>query len=147
MRHLWTAGPRVRRAQASFETMSVFALLFIILIPVLLVFYTYAGGAVVQMRQTQIAVIGNDIIAAAEEVHYIGVPSRYTLLETFPSGIENMSIMGRELVFTLTEGGEMAFLTSNDVNIRGSFEKSDYTAGEKTILLEAQEGAVNISIS
>lgn len=137
-------GRGMRRAQASMETLSIFALLFIILIPVLFVFYSYASSAHDQMRQSQIAVIGNDIVAGAETVHYLGEPSRILLIETFPSGIIGLNASRSELWFRLSKGGEMVFFS--EVNLEGSFDKADYSQGEKNILLQAGEDKVTITI-
>lgn len=142
------SGSWTRRGQASMETLSIFALLFIILIPVLFVFYTYASSASDQMRQNQIAVIGNDIVAAAETVHYLGQPSRIMLTETFPSGISGLNASGSELWFRLSEGGDLSFITSSEeIKLEGSFEGADYSQGEKNILLQAGQDKVNITIS
>lgn len=142
------SGSRTRRGQASMETLSIFALLFIILIPVLFVFYTYASSAGDQMRQNQIMVIGNDIVAGAETVHYLGQPSRIMLTETFPSGIIGLNASGSELWFRLSEGGEMSFFS--EVPLSGSFEKEDYSQGEKNILLQAgqdKDGKAKVDIT
>ncbi len=139
------SGSGARRGQASMETLSIFALLFIILIPVLFVFYSYTSSASDQMRQSQIMVIGNDIVAGAETVHYLGEPSRIMLTETFPSGIIGLNASGTELWFRLSEGGEMSFFS--EVELEGSFDRADYSQGEKNILLQAGQDKVNITIS
>ena len=139
------SGNRTRRAQASMETLSIFALLFVILIPVLFVFYTYTTSANDRMRQNQIAVIGHGIVAGAETVRYLGEPSRILLIETFPSGISGLNASGNELWFQLSNGGEMVFFS--EVNLEGNFDKADYSQGEKNILLQAGPDTVNITIS
>lgn len=160
MGHLWAQGAgregartpcggmrRGRSGQASFEAIAVLSLLFVILLPVIVVLYTYTGRMGNQMRDTQLDVIGNDILSAAETTYYLGPPSRLTIEETFPAGIESLIIQGRtELVFNVAGAGEIVFLS--DVPLEGSFSEEHFSAGDKSILLEATPwGNVSVTIS
>ncbi len=139
----------MKRAQASFETLAVFALLFVVLIPILFVFYSYSVGTAERMRVTQLTVIGSDIMAAAETVYYLGEPTRLTLVESFPSGITGMTVSTggelSELVFELNSGGDAAFFA--EVPVQGDFEEWHWTQGEKLILLQAESDYVTIQIT
>ena len=139
--------PRRRSGQASFEAIAVLSLLFVILLPVIVVLYSYVGKTANSMRNTQLDVIGNDILSAAETTYYLGSPSRLTLEETFPAGITNLSILGgRELVFTMQDAGEIVFFS--DVPLEGTFSKEHFSPGDKSILLEATPlGNVSVTIS
>ena len=139
MRQGSTAG------QASFEAAWVFALLFLVLIPMIFVFQRYAAGLSQEIAAQQVVVIGNNIVASAETVYYLGEPSRLTLYETFPPGILNLTLLGaNELVFTLAGSGEVVFLAP--VGLQGSFGASAFSPGEKRISVEASGSAVNITI-
>ena len=137
---------RNKRVQASIEYLVVFSLGFLILIPMVYMFYSYSTKSSEQIMTSDIAVIGNDIVNAAESVYYMGRGSRLTLEETMPEGITNIYLISdwandiNELVFELGGNHSMAFFCN--VNINGSFNFSAYSPGSKRIRVEAKNDSI-----
>lgn len=130
-----------KKAQASFEYIIVFSIGFLILLPTIYFFYSYAIESGEQVASNDIAIIGNDIINAAESAFYMGKDSRITIEETFPDGIRNITIHQdwannfNQLVFEFDDGTHMVYYC--DVNINGTFQQEDYSAGLKKIRVES----------
>lgn len=144
-----------KKSQASIEYIAVFSIAFVVLLPMVYMFQSYSAKSSEQIAQSDIAVIGNDIVNAAESVYYMGRGSRLTLEETMPQGIVNISLSRNwsggvnELVFVLVDDNVMAFFCN--VNINGSFDGSDFSPGLKSIVVEAKNNTyhdyVQIDIS
>ncbi len=131
-----------KRVQASIEYIIVFSLAFIVLLPMIYMFQGYSTKSSEQIVTSNIAVIGNDIVNAAESVYYMGSDSRLTLDETMPEGIKNITLTRdwdkgiNEVVFELRNNNTIAFFCN--VNIDGSFDTSDFSAGLKRVRVEAK---------
>ena len=131
-----------KRVQASIEYLIVFSLAFIVLLPMIYMFHSYSTKSSEQIVTSNIAVIGNDVVNAAESVYYMGRGSRLTLDETMPEGITNIYLISdrvngiNELVFELRNNNTMAFFCN--VNINGSFDTFDFSQGLKHIKVEAK---------
>lgn len=127
--------------QASLEYLLVFTMAFVIMLPMLYLFYDYSTKSSELITSADLAIIGNDIINAAESVYYMGRGSRLVLDTTFPDGLLNITILSdwdagvNELIFNLTNGKIMAYFSN--VNINGSFGETDITPGLKHITVEA----------
>lgn len=130
-----------KRGQASFEYIIVFSLGFVILLPTIYLFYSFALESGDQITSNDIAIIGNDIINAAESAFYMGKDTRLTIEETFPDGIKNITLHQdwdnnfNQIVFNLEDGSSMVYFS--EVNINGTFQKEDYSAGLKRIRVES----------
>ena len=133
---------RKKKAQAATEFLVIFAFAFVILLPLIYLFGRYSQSSGEQIIDSQLNVIGNDIVNAAESTFYMGLSARMTLLESMPQGLGGIEIRSdwdkgiNELVILLANGEERAFFS--DVNINGSFDGADYSQGLKTILLETR---------
>lgn len=130
-----------KKSQASLEYLIVFSLAFVLLLPMIYLFYEYSMQFSQQINTNAVAVIGNDIINAAESVFYMGRGSRLTLEVTMPDGVKNISILYNwdkninEFVFELFDSTQMAFFSN--VNINGTFDKTAISQGLKNIRVEA----------
>jgi hypothetical protein len=131
-----------KKSQASFEYLAVFALGFIMIIPMTYVFQQYSLQSTNQVVDNRLINIGSDIKATAESVYYMGYPSRLTLIENFPEGIKSINVSGDATkkiydfsIFT-TSGAEYPFISK--INITGNFTSSDFSAGQKNIKIETR---------
>ena len=130
------------KAQAAIEFMLVFGIALLILIPTFYIFQDYSIRSKDQISTGQLSVIGNDLVNAAETVYFMGLPARLTLELSMPEGVTGMRIEKdwsrdiNELVFTMRDNNELSF--RSNVNINGTFERSDYSQGLKKILLETK---------
>ncbi|MFH1398938.1 MAG: hypothetical protein ABIG95_02410 [Candidatus Woesearchaeota archaeon] len=142
------------RAQASIEYLTVFSLVFVILIPTVYVFQDYSARSSKSIVDDQVRIIGNDIVNAAETAYYMGQPSRLTLEETMPRGIALINITSdwsnnyNEIMFVMDDGRALSFFCS--VNINASITQEDYSAGLKYVVVETRntstQGYVYIDI-
>ena len=145
----------MNKAQASMEYLLVVGLVILVILPSIYIFYSYSHRSNQEIAQSQVNRFGTQIIDAAEEVYYLGGPSKTTLDLTMPEGVKRMEIWGnRELVFFMDDGSEIAF--KSKVRIKTSepctgdkcyynFEKTFYSPGLKKIVVEARGDHVLIS--
>ncbi len=142
------------KSQASVEFVLVFSLAFLILLPILYVFHNYTVTANEQMATNMINILGNDIVSYAESTFYMGKPARLTMEGVVPEHVENITIISdwdnsvNEIVFKMNDGQELGFFS--EVNINGTIDPEDITAGQKEIMFEAMNNSeydyVNITI-
>ena len=142
-----------KRGQAAIEYLLVGSLVTLIIIPTLYVFYGYSQSSNEEIRQSQLNKVGTDIVNIAEQVYYLGEPSKVTIDAAMPSGIVGIEVWkNKELVFFLNDGSEVAFkskvnITTNQLCIGrcfGNFTKKFYSPGLKSIIIEAKEDHVFI---
>lgn len=142
-----------KRAQAAMEYLLVGAMVTLVILPTLYVFYGYSQTSNEEIRQSQLNKVGTDIVDIAEQVYYLGEPSKITIDETMPEGIKGMEIWcNQELVFFLEDGSEIAFMSKVNITTNQScsgrcyakFTQRFYSPGSKNILIEAREDQVFI---
>ncbi|MBA3064027.1 hypothetical protein FP803_01175, partial [Candidatus Woesearchaeota archaeon] len=108
-----------KRAQAAMEYLLVGSLVTLIIIPTMYVFYGYSQTSNEEVKQSQLNKVGTDIVDIAEQVYYLGEPSRVTIDAAMPEGIMGMEVWkNQEVVFFLNDGSEVSF--KSKVNITTS---------------------------
>jgi|SRR3989339_1455246 len=153
-------GGKITRAQASMEYIMIVAVITIIVIPTIWVFYSYSQSSTQQLSYGQVERIGNDIVNNAEKIYYQGPPSKITLEETMPGKVENITIISdwganphvNEIVFYINMNGKLSeSVFSSKVNINGTFTQASFSEGVKKVVLEAKKAGgivyVDVSIS
>ena len=141
----------MNNAQASMEHIMVIAIAFVIILPLVYLFYSYSQSSAENINIARINALGRTIVNSAESIYYLGEPSKITLRESIPEGISKMNITSNfveginELTFTLNGGTDVSF--SSNVNINGTFSEEQYSPGIKEITIESKGYYVNISIS
>ncbi len=95
----------------------------VILIPMLLIFYTYSDRTEDEIISNQIQKIGLKIGDSAEAMYYLGEPSRTKLRAYFPKNINNITIGNNELVFIVhTKNGEDHVVVYTTVPVQGELD-------------------------
>jgi len=79
-----------KKAQASAEYILVSSLILLIILPTIYIFYSYSNKSSEEIRQSQVNKVGTDIVDAAEQVYYLGEPSKTTLDAIMPDGVEKI---------------------------------------------------------
>ena len=113
------------RAQFAVEYTFVIAILFVLLIPGIFLYYNYSTQSLKEITSSKISGIGNSIVNNAENSFYLGRGSRVTLDINMPTGVLvgapdsggsriDCSDVYCEIVFAL-DGSEAVF--STDVTI------------------------------
>jgi len=142
-----------KRAQAAMEYLLVGALVTLVILPTLYVFYGYSQSSNEEIKQSQINKFGTDIIDVAEQVYYLGESSKINIDETIPKGVIGIEIWeNQEVVFFLQDGSEIAFKSKVNITTNqhclgrcyGNFTERFYSPGLKHIIIEAKEDHVFI---
>lgn len=132
----------------------VIALLFVLLIPGVYLYYTYSQTSIQEISSAKITDIGNSIINNAENSYYLGKGSKITLDVNMPNGLTNMSINCDnitsspprycEVVFQLLGVNEIVYSTKAPMMVKnmpvypGYFTEDQISAGAKRIIIETQ---------
>ncbi|MBN2422442.1 hypothetical protein JXB41_04405 [Candidatus Woesearchaeota archaeon] len=133
-----------KRSQVSVEFLTIFGFVFLMLIPLVIVFHLQSNETKDSLASNQIRNMGMKIIDKTEYVYYLGEPSKTTLKFMFPERIENISICNRELIFnykTYNENIQPVIFISL-VNITGNLSSG---SGIHKIIIEARGDYVSIT--
>lgn len=129
-----------RQAQASMEYLMVVGLVFVIIVPMVYVFYSYSIEMSEQVILSKVEKIAGDIVNAAEEVFYLGEPSKTTVKFDMPPSVIDAYISPdkKELVFKV--GDEYKFkevIAYSNVNLMSYLVPPDLVPGKRSIRVEA----------
>lgn len=114
---------RDTNAQVSVEYLVIVGFVAVIVIPMLLIFYTYADRTEDEVISNQVNKIGLKVSDAAEAMYYLGEPSRTKVRAYFPKNINNITVGNNELVFMIhTKEGEDDIVLYTPVPIQGSLD-------------------------
>lgn len=140
------------KAQIGMEYMTIVVFLTVIIVPLILLYYTQYEGTNEQIRGNQADQIARKVIDAAETVYYLGAPSKTTVKVYIPQQIENITVGNndndvgnndKELVFFMrTRQGIDEVVRMSSVNINGSISGS---FGIKYITVESKGDYVQIT--
>jgi hypothetical protein len=110
----------VKQGQGAFEYILVVAIAMILIVPGVILFYNYSLKSNDEVMRSQIDMIGNDIMDAAEKVYYIGEYSWQSVKVDVPDKVTNIYILGNsELVidYHSIAGDSQAVFFSDNINI------------------------------
>lgn len=142
-----------KKAQFAMEYILVIAVLFVMLVPGIYLYYSYSQTSLEQIASTRVSDIGNSIINNAENSYFLGKGSRITLDVSMPTGIVDMKINCItppsppnycELTFTQA-GSELLYSTKAPLRIKGqteypqSFTAEQFSGGAKKVIIETQD--------
>jgi hypothetical protein len=134
----------MKRGQISVEFTTVFGFVFLMMIPLIIIFFDQAGDIQDSVSENHLRNVGIKIADKAETVYYLGEPSKTTLKVSFPEHIENIQISGRSIIFsyrTATNKVDNMEIVSL-VNVTGTLSPK---AGIHYIQIEASGDEVSIS--
>ena len=131
------------KSQVSVEYMLVIGFITLLILPLLLVYYTYSSDTSNSVATSQALVIARNIVDASESVYYLGKPSQTTLKLNFPEGISSTSLSDYEVVFKMkTTNGVTDIVQVSSVNMSGSLPISQ---GLHVITVKAEDGYVQVT--
>lgn len=111
----------MKRAQASMEYMTIVGFVFILLIPLLFIYYDYRSDTRDAISGNHAYKVAKSVADNAETIFYLGKPSRTILKLNFPPQITNISIKDYEIVLTMsTTNGEDHIVVPTTVNVSGT---------------------------
>ncbi len=128
------------------EYLLIVGLAFVILTPMLYIFYDYTTTLRHDVNLAKVYKIGGTMTNAAEQMYYLGPPSRTSLRFTMPDGVINMTIRGTNrdiLVFYFgdTNNYETVVLPGN-VPMASQLTNIDFSPGLKFVTVEATPNEV-----
>ncbi len=133
----------MKRGQVSVEFLTVFGFVFLMTIPLIIIFFDQAGGVQDAISENHIRNIAIKITDKAESIYYSGEPSKTTLKAYFPEKIESINITSRTIFFNYNTAKNIlhSIEVVSLVNISGNLSSK---AGIHYIQIEAKEGGVLI---
>ncbi len=130
------------RAQVSVEFLMITGFVLTILIPLSVIYYEHLNTMTSEVKGTQLSQLAKDITSKAEEVYYLGSPSKITINAYIPSGVTEVDVYPSEINFKLrTASGVNDIFSTSKVNLTGSISPNE---GVHKITIEAKEGYVLI---
>ena len=95
----------------------------VMIIPMMLIFYTYAGQTEDKIVSNQVQKISLKISDSAESMYYLGEPSRTQIRAFFPKNIREITIGNNEVVFIIqTKVGVDHVVVYTPVPVQGSLD-------------------------
>ncbi len=146
-----------KRAQASIEYLMIVGVAFMIIVPMMYIFYSYTTSTRDEIVLAKLDTIGNTIVNTAEEVFFLGPPSKSTIYYTMPDGVVDMEIKGTQrdvLVFSYGgnpappfDGSQQVIIPSNvPLDIDADSKDVLLSPGRKALALEAKKGTAGTFI-
>lgn len=131
------------KSQVSVEYMFIMGFATIIIMPLLVIYYTYSADANDSVASNQALQIARNVVDSSESVYYLGKPSQTTLKLNFPDNIKSTNLSNREVVFKMkSQYGITEIVQVSSVNMSGTLPT---TPGIHIITIKAQDGYVEVS--
>jgi uncharacterized protein (UPF0333 family) len=89
----------MKRGQVSVEFITLFGFVFLMTIPLIIIFFDQTGAVQDSISSNHLRNIAIKITDKAETVFYLGDPSKTTLKVYFPERIEYVNITSRTIIF------------------------------------------------
>ena len=115
----------------------------VIVIPMMIIFYTYADRTEDEIISNQLQKISLKVSDAAEAMYYLGEPSMTRVRSYFPKNIQNITISNNEIVFMVrNKDGIDHIVVYTPVPVSGSL---DTHSGYHTISVKSRGNYVEIA--
>lgn len=127
-----------KRGQIAIEYLMIVGFATFVVISLLGISEYYKGRLADHTVTTQVDRLARELADTAEQVYYLGEPSKTTIKVYVPENIESITITGKEIWFKVrTRGGITDITYSTAVNVIGSLSTSP---GLRDITVEAKCG-------
>jgi uncharacterized protein (UPF0333 family) len=135
-----------KRGQTSMEFLILFGFVFLMIIPLVVIFYTQSYETKDALNSNQIRNVETKIADKAESVYYLGEPSKSTLKAYFPDNVVNITIRGREIMFFYRTNSNtiQEILVTAPVNMTGNLS---ILSGIHYIIIQNRGDLVSITES
>lgn len=129
------------KAQAAMEYLLVVGLVFVIIVPMVYLFYSYSTDMGEEITEAKADRIATSLVNAAEEVFYLGEPSKTTVKFDMPPGVFDITVSPdqRELIFKIGDEYKYTEIVAfSNINIKSYLVPQDFTPGRRSIRAEAR---------
>jgi len=132
-----------KRAQIGTEYLIIISFVTFVLLSVLAIALAYSSQIQDTIKFNQLDRFANKVTSSAESVFYSGSPAKITITGYLPSGVTQVRIQSKEIVFNIsTAKGQSVIGYSSKVNLAGAMSAS---TGIKKLLLTATDTNVTIA--
>jgi uncharacterized protein (UPF0333 family) len=133
----------MKRGQASMEYMLILGFMFLLLIPLLVVYATTQKQSTDQLTEGQVLKVGNTIRDAAERIYFAGDPAQETISLYFPERIQQINITNKSIVFVMSGGaGSYDLVVTGLAPLNGTLKTN---TGIHIVRLVSQNNVVQVS--
>ncbi len=134
----------MKRGQVSVEFITIFGFVFLMTIPLIVIFFDQAGSVQDAIAGNHLRNIAIKVVDKAETVYYLGEPSKTTLKTQFPERIEYINITSRIIIFgyRTAKNHIQEILAVSQVNLTGNISNNP---GIHYIVIESSGDVVSIS--
>jgi uncharacterized protein (UPF0333 family) len=84
------------KAQVSMEFLLVVGFAFLMTVPLIVIFYQQSQSINTEVSATQIDKVGSEVRDAADEVYYLGSPSKKSISIFMPEGVKGVSFINND---------------------------------------------------
>jgi uncharacterized protein (UPF0333 family) len=131
------------KGQVSIEYMMVLGLMFLLLVPLLVLFSNTQQDTQDQLVEGQLNKVGNTIRDAAERVYFAGEPAQEQVQVYMPEGVGFVNFNNTSIIFNVTQGRQDYALVINGLApMNGTI---DNFKGVHVITVRADDGVVQVS--
>ena len=131
------------KAQVSLEFMMIVGVALLMTLPLILIFYRQSENINSEIGASQLDKVASEIRDAADEVYYLGSPSKKTVTVYMPEGVNNISITNNTIIFTVeAPGSDYELVKWSVTTLNGSLQTYP---GIHHISVEAYDNYVQIS--
>ena len=133
-----------RRGQVAMEYLIVFAMAFVMLIPLVLIFATQSENIKSDITAAQLEKLSSELADAAQEVYYMGTPAQKTVQIVFPDRIRGITIQNRLILIDVAGSDyEYQFVKETTINLTGSL--GTFSGPHFVVIKATDNGVVDIS--
>ncbi len=112
----------MKRGQVSIEYVAIFGFVFLMMIPLILIFFDQSGNVENSIAANHLRNLAIKITDKAETVYYLGNPSKTTVKTYLPDKVEYVNITDRTVIFgyRTVENTVQEIISVSQVNITGN---------------------------
>jgi len=134
------------KAQVSIEFLIIIGFAFMMTIPLVILFYQQSESINIEVTSSQVDKIASEIRDSADEVYYLGSPSKKTLTVYIPEGVNNITIRNNTIIFIVeSASGDYEMVKWTAANLTGTLQndKGD-NEGIRCVAAQAYDDYVNL---
>ncbi len=134
-----------KKAQVSMEYIIIIGFVIIMLIPATYIYIRYSGSSSDALSSSKASQIANEIVKAANEVYYLGEDNQKNIEVSFPSNIEAIEFVNKEIVFRTkdSKGNIQEIVEVASVPLSGILPNIQ---GKKSITVRSLGNRVSVNI-
>lgn len=110
-----------KKAQISMEYLIIVGISSLIILPMLILFFTQMSDITESMTVSQVNKISDEIVNSVNEVYYLGDPAKKRLSFYLPNYVENIYFIDTKVIFIITlKSSSFSIIKYADVNVTGN---------------------------